>query len=154
MPGPIVPAMRVLASVLIAVGCILLPAAGQAATGSPVGLWKTIDDQTGQAKSLVRIEQHNGVLTGRVEKILTSGREDAVCEACEGELKDQPIVGMTIIEGLKLDDDQYEGGTILDPNNGKTYKCIVWLDDKGQLNVRGYIGLPLLGRSQVWLRAQ
>lgn len=126
----------------------------QAAAGSPVGLWKTIDDQTGQAKSLVRIEQHDGVLTGKVEKILTSGRENAVCEACEGALKNQPIVGMTIIEGLKLDDDQYEGGTILDPNNGKTYKCIVWLDDSGQLNVRGYIGLPLLGRSQVWLRAE
>ncbi|MGH1361621.1 MAG: DUF2147 domain-containing protein [Burkholderiaceae bacterium] len=128
--------------------------AAQAAEPSPVGLWKTIDDETGKAKSLVRIKQTDGVLTGKVEKILTVGREDALCEACEGDLKNQPIVGLTIIDGLKKADDQYEGGTILDPNNGKSYKCIVWLDDRGQLNVRGYIGLPLLGRSQVWLRAE
>ncbi len=126
-----------------------------AAQASPAGLWKTIDDETGKARSLVRVTVDDGVLSGSVEKILDPDKADAVCEACEGDLKDQPIVGMTIIRDMRFDDDQFEGGTILDPNNGKTYKAIIWLDQDGQkLNVRGYIGLPLLGRSQVWLRAE
>lgn len=126
-----------------------------AAQASPAGLWKTIDDETGEARSLVRVTVNDGVLSGSVEKILNPEKADAVCEACEGELKDQPIVGMTIIWNMRFDEDQFEGGAILDPNNGKTYKAIIWLDQDGQkLNVRGYIGLPLLGRSQVWLRAE
>jgi len=129
--------------------------AAGAANASPVGLWKTIDDETGKARSLVRIGINDGVLTGVVEEILDPGKRDAVCEACEGELKGKPIVGMSIIRDMRFAQDQYEGGVILDPNNGKTYKCVIWLDEDGQkLNVRGYIGLPLLGRSQVWLRAE
>ena len=126
-----------------------------AAQASPAGLWKTIDDETGEARSLVRVTVNDGVLSGSVEKILDASKADALCEACEGELKNQPIVGMTIIRDMRFEDDQFEGGTILDPNNGKTYKAIIWLDEDAQkLNVRGYIGLPLLGRSQVWLRAE
>jgi len=121
---------------------------------SPAGLWKTIDDETGEARSLVRIKLDDGVLTGSVEKILDPGKADALCDACEDELKNKPIVGMMIIREMRFEDDQFEGGTILDPNNGKSYKCIIWLGEDGQkLNVRGYIGLPLLGRSQVWYRA-
>lgn len=125
-----------------------------AAQVSPAGLWKTIDDETGKARSLVRIKVVDGVLTGSVERILDPGKANAVCEACVDDLKNKPIVGMMIIREMRFDDDQFEGGTILDPNNGKSYKCIIWLDGDGQkLNVRGYIGLPLLGRSQVWFRA-
>lgn len=126
-----------------------------AAQASPAGLWKTIDDETGKARSLVRISIDDGVLTGSIEKILDQGKADALCEACEGDLHNKPIAGMMIIRQMRFEDDQFEGGTILDPNNGKSYKCIIWLDEDGQkLNVRGYIGLPLLGRSQVWLRAE
>src|SRR3972149_3248271 len=87
---------------------------------SPVGLWKTIDDETGKAKSLVRIVEVNGVLSGRIEKLLTPGKENQVCDKCEGALKDQPVLGMEILKGLRKGDDVWEGGTILDPNNGKT----------------------------------
>ena len=77
------------------------------------------------------------------------------CIKCEGDLKDQPIIGLTILKGLKKDDDEYNGGTILDPANGKVYKSKMKLEDGGKkLNVRGYIGMPMMGRSQVWVREQ
>ncbi len=138
------------------IACLLATAGGTAlaAPASPAGLWRTIDDETGQARSLVRIEESAGQVSGRVERILTPGKENARCEACTGDLQNQPIVGMTILQGLKAGEDGYEGGTILDPNNGKTYRCQLWLDDGGKkLNVRGYIALPVFGRSQVWHRA-
>ena len=122
---------------------------------SPVGLWKTIDDETGQAKSLVRIVEVNGMLSGRIEKLLTPGKESQVCEKCEGELKDKPVLGMEILRGLKKGDGVWEGGTILDPNNGKFYRSQLKLVDGGKkMELRGYIGIPLLGRSQNWLREQ
>ena len=80
---------------------------------------------------------------------------DAVCEACSGELKDKPVQGMQILQGLKADGDWYEGGTILDPNNGKVYKAKLRVVDGGaKLEVRGFIGISLLGRTQTWLREQ
>lgn len=122
---------------------------------SPAGLWRTVDDETGAIKSLVRVELVDGVVTARVEKILTPGRENATCTACEGDLKDQPVTGMTIIRDMRAGADRFEGGTILDPENGKSYKSHLWLEPDGvRLNVRGYIGVPMLGRSQVWLRAE
>lgn len=123
------------------------------ATDSPVGLWKTIDDETKQTKSLVRISEAGGAFVGKIEKLTTPGRENAVCGACEGDLKDKPVTGMTIINGMKKSDDGYEGGTIFDPNNGKTYKSKMKLIDGGKkLEVRGYIG-PF-SRAQVWVREQ
>jgi uncharacterized protein (DUF2147 family) len=118
---------------------------------SPVGLWKTIDDETKQTKSLVRISESGGAFVGKIEKLTTPGRENAVCSACEGDLKDKPVTGMTIINGMKKVDDGYEGGTIFDPNNGKTYKSKMKLIDGGKkLEVRGFIG-PF-SRAQVWVR--
>ncbi len=126
-----------------------------ASSSSPVGLWKTIDDDTGQAKSLVRIVEVNGALSGRIEKLLTPGKESQVCDKCEGALKDQPVLGMEILQGLRKGDGVWEGGTILDPNNGKTYRSQLKLVDGGKkMELRGYIGIPLLGRSQNWLREQ
>jgi uncharacterized protein (DUF2147 family) len=125
--------------------------AAQGAT-SPVGLWKTIDDDTKEMKSMVRISESGGVLSGKIEK-LTAGREDVKCEKCEGDLKDKPVTGMTIINGMKKVDEGYEGGTILDPNNGKTYRSKMKLIEGGKrLEVRGYIG-PF-SRAQVWVREQ
>lgn len=122
---------------------------------SPVGLWRNIDDETKQPKALIRIAEQGGVLSGRIEKILTD-KTDAVCDLCTDERKDRPVQGMTIIEGMRRsaeEPDLYEGGRILDPNNGKVYRSRMRLVGGGrQLEVRGYIGAPLFGRTQTWIR--
>lgn len=130
-------------------------AAALAAIDTPVGLWKTIDDETKQPRAFVRIVDEAGVLTGRIERILPPGKPDARCEQCTDERKGQPVLGMAILSGLRRNGETWEGGRILDPSNGKTYQARVKLTDDGQrLDVRGFIGTPLLGRSQVWLREQ
>ncbi|MFP5461022.1 MAG: DUF2147 domain-containing protein [Gammaproteobacteria bacterium] len=121
---------------------------------SPVGLWKTVDDETKQPKSLVRIVEQDGALVGRVEKILTD-KPDARCDRCTDERKDQPVQGMTILTGMKPEGGLWDGGSILDPNNGKVYRSRMKLLEGGRkLEVRGYIGAPLFGRSQTWLREE
>ena len=131
---------------------------GAWAQTSPVGLWKTIDDETKQEKSLVRISESGGVLVGKVEKILTPGRQDATCVPCSDDRKDQPVQGMTILRGVKQnasDKGLWDGGEILDPNNGKTYRVRMTPVDGGKaLEVKGYIGVPLLGRTQTWTRVE
>ena len=123
-----------------------------AQSDSPVGLWKTIDDETKQAKSLIRITESGGQLSGRIEKLLTD-KADSLCEQCTGDLKDKPVLGMTILRGLKKGEEWWEGGTIMDPNNGKTYRSrLKVLDGGDKLELRGYIGTPLLGRTQTWIR--
>ena len=137
---------------------MLAAATAGAQTPSPVGLWKTVDDASGKATSLIRISEVNGELQGRIEKLLAPNPRDPNprCGKCEGERKDQPIVGMLFMSGLKkASPTEYGGGEILDPDNGKTYRSKVTLIEGGnKLDVRGYIGVPLLGRSQVWLREQ
>jgi uncharacterized protein (DUF2147 family) len=125
-----------------------------AATGSPIGLWQSIDDESGKPRSLIRINESNGELSAVVEKgLLATDTGDAVCDKCTDERKDQPIIGMTIAEGLTKNGDKYDGGHILDPENGKIYKCKMTLNASGdELEVRGYIGISLLGRSQIWKR--
>ncbi|MEO7850667.1 MAG: DUF2147 domain-containing protein [Rubrivivax sp.] len=127
------------------------------AQATPAGLWKSIDDETKAEKSLIRISEGGGVYTGKVEKILTD-KPDAKCTECTDERKDKPIVGMTIVRNVKASDDDkgvWEGGEILDPNNGKTYKVRLKPIDGGKkLEVRGYIGTPLLGRTQTWVRLE
>ncbi len=139
--------------------CLLSFAALAAqAQATPAGLWKTVDDDTGKEKSLVRIAESGGVYTGKVEKLLDPARQDARCDKCSDERKDQPVLGMTIIRNIKQsagDAALWDGGEILDPNNGKTYKLRVKPVDGGQkLEVRGYIGAPLLGRTQTWTRVE
>jgi uncharacterized protein (DUF2147 family) len=127
------------------------------ADGSPVGLWKNIDDATGKPKALIRISESEGELKGKIEKLFRAPEEDQNprCEKCEGDLKDQPIIGMTILSGLKKDGDDYSGGQILDPANGKLYKSKLSVIEGGKkLNVRGYIGMPMLGRTQTWVREE
>lgn len=137
---------------------LLILTAGTAwADGSPVGLWKNIDDATGKPKALIRIVDNDGELKGTIEKLFRAPEEDPNprCEKCEGPLKDQPIIGMTILSGLKLDGGEYNGGQILDPANGKVYKSkLTVIEDGKKLNVRGYIGVPMLGRTQTWIREE
>ena len=136
---------------------LAVPAVSTAAEASPVGLWKTIDDESGKPKSLIRITENDGVLSGRIEKLFRAPDQDQdpKCVKCEGALKDQPIVGMTILSGLKKDGESYSGGQIVDPANGKTYKSKLTVAEDGKkLNMRGYIGVPMLGRTQIWLREE
>jgi uncharacterized protein (DUF2147 family) len=123
---------------------------------SPVGLWKTIDDHTGKPEALIRITENNGELRGKIEKLfLDIGEKNPKCDKCEGAQKDQPIIGMTILSGMKQEGTEYGDGQILDPANGKVYKSRMSLADNGKkLNVRGYIGMPMLGRTQTWLREE
>ena len=126
------------------------------AQASPVGLWKTIDDDGKTEKSLVRISDNAGVLSGKIEKLLDASKQDAKCDECKDERKGQPIVGLVIIRNVKQDADDKElwtGGEILDPNNGKTYKTRLKPEDGGKkLQMRGYIG-PFY-RSQTWIRVE
>jgi len=142
---------------LIAAAMLALPAAAWAQNASPVGAWKTIDDKTGKPKALVRISEEGGVLTGKIEKLFRPADQDQnpTCGKCSDARKDQPIIGMTILSGLKKDGNEYTGGEILDPQEGKTYKSKAKLTDNGnKLEVRGYIGVPMLGRTQTWQREQ
>ena len=137
---------------------LLLPALAWA-QATPVGLWKTIDDETGQEKSLVRIVDANGVLAGKVEtSLVTDPTVNKICSLCRGDRKDQLIVGMEIIRGVSQSnskDGLWDGGEILDPQKGKTYNVMLTpIDGGAKLEVRGYVGLPLLGRTQTWLRVE
>ncbi len=146
--------MRMRILLLIALGLISTLAA---AAENPVGLWRTIDDKSGKEKSLVRVTESNGQLQLTIEKIFREPGEDPnpMCDKCPGEKKNKPVIGMQIGNGLKKDGDVWSGGEILDPQNGKTYKCKVWLEDKGKkLHVRGCIGVSVLGRTQVWVREE
>ena len=125
------------------------------AQATPLGLWKTIDDETKTEKSHVRITDAAGVLTGKVEKILEASKQDSKCDKCMDERKDKPVLGMTIVRNARADgqNEQWEGGDILDPNNGKLYKLrLKPLDGGKKLEVRGYIG-PFF-RNQQWIRVE
>ncbi|MGZ3236648.1 MAG: DUF2147 domain-containing protein [Burkholderiaceae bacterium] len=139
------------------IGFAILFASGvaYAQTQSPVGLWKTLSDKKGEAESLVRIIEVNGEFQGKVETIFSppAPTSNPLCDQCKGELKDKPIIGMKILTGLHRKGDEFTGGTILDPDEGETYKCTLRLIDGGtKLEVRGYIGISLFGRTQTWLR--
>lgn len=124
-----------------------------AADPSPVGLWTTIDDRTGKVRSEVRIYERDGALHGRIEKIILPGKHDR-CVACTDERRDQPALGLVIIRNMKSDGDAWTGGDVLDPENGKVYTATLRLEGEGKvLKLRGYVGLPMFGRTQTWTRA-
>ena len=126
-----------------------------AGSDSAVGLWKSIDDNSGNARALIRIVEQQGSLRGTIEEVFPQpGREaHTTCEKCEGDDKGAPIVGLTTLTGLEKQGDEYTNGKILDPENGKVYSSNARLiDDGAKLEVRGYIGLPVLGRTQTWIR--
>lgn len=135
---------------------LLLPVAAHAADLG--GLWQTTDDKTGKPRSLVRIVESAGEYSAIVEKgLLATDTGDAVCDKCTDERKGQKIIGMTIAKHLKRtgSGNVYENGEILDPENGKTYRCKMTLSPNGsELEVRGFIGFSLLGRSQMWKRIE
>lgn len=122
---------------------------------SPVGVWKTIDDETGEAKSLVQISEVNGELQGRIIKLFRKPGEDPapLCTKCEGERHNQPVIGMTVLWGLRPAGEKFEGGHVLDPKKGKIYNAAIKVSSDGRtLEMRGFIGFSLLGRTQTWVR--
>jgi uncharacterized protein (DUF2147 family) len=126
---------------------------------TPVGAWKTIDDDGKTEKSMVRITEHAGVLTGHIERLLAPGaNRAATCDLCNDERKNLPLMGLTILRDIRQSADDpalWEGGDILDPKNGKTYKVRLKPVEGGRkLEVRGYIGMPMLGRTQTWIRVE
>lgn len=120
-----------------------------------LGKWKTIDDETGKAKSIVELYKGtDGKLYGKIIKILNPDKQDAVCDLCEDELKDKPVLGMVIVKDMEWDEDEWDDGTILDPNKGSYYDCKLWLEEgeMDKLNVRGYIAF--IYRTQNWYRVK
>ena len=116
-----------------------------------LGKWKTIDDETGKEKSIVEIYENDGKVYGKIVALLNPSEANPKCSNCDGDKKDQPILNMVIIEGLEKDDDVYEGGTILNPENGKEYKCRLKIEeDKDTLQVRGYVAF--FYKTQYWKR--
>ena len=126
--------------------------AAAAADPSPVGTWRTFDDQ-GRETGAVTIRDDAGVLTGTVAAILDPAKAGGLCQNCPGDRKDRPALGLQVIRGVTRDGAQWGGGEILDPETGKTYRVKLRLEDGGaKLVLRGFIGISLFGRSQTWLR--
>jgi uncharacterized protein (DUF2147 family) len=126
---------------------------------SPVGLWKTFDDHTHQARGTIRIFEENGSLSGKIETSFKPEELTERCDKCSDDRKDAPIIGLTIMRGMKKagstkDAGEYGGGEILDPDTGSVYRCKMALSGDGEkLFVRGYLGFSILGRTQTWVRA-
>ena len=139
---------------IITIVALLVSMAFYAQGNSVIGKWKTIDDETGKPKSIVEIYENSGKIYGKVVDILDPNKKKNLCTNCPGDDKNKPVMGLIIIKGLKKDGDEYNGGKILDPVTGKTYKCFLALDGSDKINVRGYIGLSLFGRTQTWHRVK
>ncbi len=125
---------------------------------TPVGLWKTIDEDGKTEKSYVRVSEADGEFSAKIEKIIDPAKQDAKCDKCTDERKGQLILGMSILRSLKKnpnETDLWDGGEILKPDEGKIYKVRLRPIEGGKkLEVRGYIGMPLLGKTQVWQRLE
>jgi uncharacterized protein (DUF2147 family) len=140
---------------VIVAGLLSAMASSLGAQSTPVGKWKTIDDATGEDRSIVSIWEEGGKLLGRVEQVLPkAGKDpDPRCDKCSGANKDKPVKGMTIIWDMIRDGDEWKGGHIMDPENGSVYRCKLKPIEGGKkLNVRGFIGISLIGRTQTWIR--
>jgi len=125
------------------------------AAASPAGRWKTIDDATGKAKSIVDIREENGTLTGTIETLFNPPVPHPTCYLCSGAKKDQPLVGLEVLWGFHRDGAQWSGGQVLDPETGKVYRASMALEDGGKkMRLHGYILVPLLGRTQYWVRVE
>lgn len=127
--------------------------AASGAEPSPAGLWKTFDDKTHQPRGTIRIYEENGSLSGKIESSFTPAERTELCDKCSGDRKNEPIIGLVIMRGMKKHGDEYDGGNILDPETGSIYKCRLTVSPDGdKLFLRGYIGMSLFGRTQTWTR--
>lgn len=125
------------------------------ASTSPEGTWRTIDDDTGEAKSIVKVWVEGGELKAQITQLLNPSEPNPKCTDCKGTRKNQPIEGMVFVWGLSRNGSEWTGGTIVDPANGKEYKAKVEVVENGtKLAVRGFVGFALIGRTQVWERVE
>lgn len=116
------------------------------------GKWENRDDETGEVDSIIEVYEKDGKAYAKIIEILDQERQDAVCDLCKGKNKDKPILGMNILTGLTKKGNEWSGGKILDPKNGKVYKCYIKLKGPDKLKLRGYIGFSLIGRTAYWHR--
>ena len=134
---------------------MLFASSASAVSATPVGTWETVSDVTGEVASTVRLWLKDGKLVGQIASLVRREGEDPnpLCEACPGDQKNQPVVGLEILSGLTQDGSEWNGGLILDPENGKHYRCIIRVaEDNQTMEVRGFIGISFFGRSQLWHR--
>ena len=131
--------------------CLTILFAVSAYTQSAVGIWKTIDDVDGTAKSHVEIYESNGKLEGKIVKLINASSD--ICESCKGDKAGKPLTNMVILWDMeKQKGAKWDNGTIMDPHTGKEYKCKIEIIREDELEVRGYIGISMFGRSQTWFR--
>ncbi|MGP5360822.1 DUF2147 domain-containing protein [Psychrobacter celer] len=144
---------RITASTLTLMAGALLPLSAQAASLDGTQ-WQTIDDKTGEKKAIIQLNERGGKVSGKIIKVLNKEKAKAVCTKCPGNLKNQPVEDLQILTGLKAEgNNQWSDGKLVDPESGKVYSGKITLSDNGQsLDLRGYVGTPLFGRSQTWQR--
>jgi len=158
-PFPSRPNAIVLAALAL-FALVLAPQCDQAqnaatAESSPAGRWKTVDDATGKVKSIVAIRDENGKLYGSIEQLFDPPVPHPTCYLCSGAKKNQPLVGLQVLWGFERDGNQWTGGQILDPETGHVYSASLTLENGGtKLRLRGYFGIPLLGRTEHWIRIE
>lgn len=138
---------------LISIPLLLSSVISAQRENSPLGIWKTIDHVSGDPKSHVEIYMSGNELKAKVVKLLEVP-DDTICTKCPGTKKNKPVMGMVIMEGMTKNKDKYTGGTIMDPKDGKEYKCQIWMEDNDRLAVRGYVGLVAFGKTQIWKRVK
>jgi uncharacterized protein (DUF2147 family) len=127
--------------------------AASAVEPTPVGLWRTVDDKTGEARGFVRLYESDGQIFGKIHKSLDPKDATERCDLCSGDRKNQPVIGLVILRGMKKFGLEYRGGDILDPDTGTVYRCTFRMVEAGRkLVLRGFVGLTLFGRSQTWIR--
>jgi uncharacterized protein (DUF2147 family) len=120
---------------------------------TPAGLWRTLDDKTGKPRGFVRLYEENGEIFGKIESSLDPADAKERCDKCSGARKNQPVIGLVILRGMKKTGQEYSGGDILDPDTGIVYRCRFRMLEEGKkLELRGYLGVSMFGRSQVWTR--
>ena len=140
-------------SILAAICALICLPALAVAQASPVGKWQAVSDVDGKPSALIEIVEAHGQFVGTITALLSES-DTVVCDKCEGAQRGQRVVGMQILWGMHPDGDEWSGGSILDPESGRVYRAKMHLENDGQrLVVRGFIGLALFGRSQVWVRA-
>jgi uncharacterized protein (DUF2147 family) len=145
--------LRTFVLAVFALACVGAQGQAQPSTAlqAAVGQWQVIDDE-GKPGGHVETYLVDGRLFGKVTESRPERPPDEACTKCQGELKDKPVLGMVVIRDFRPDGNRWVGGTVLDPQNGKNYKGKIWAVGENQLRLRGYVGLPLLGRSETWLR--
>ncbi|MDO6674981.1 DUF2147 domain-containing protein [Tenacibaculum sp. 1_MG-2023] len=116
------------------------------------GKWENRDEETNKVDSVIEVYKKGGKAYAKIVEITNEKRQEAVCDKCSGKRKNTPILGMNILTGLKKDGDEWSGGKILDPKNGKEYKCYIKLENDNKLKIRGYIGFAAFGRTAYWYR--